>query len=307
MKRMNYNPMKLAQNVVFVFIPLLLINRADSSCPSSFECGDLGTLEFPLSNRRDCGLFMVENCTAQFPVIHFGADDGHPYTILRKLSANRFLINDEVISVHLRTSVCFGLRNLSLPLSPLASFTVTPNMTVFLCSSQLSYERNFEHYNYTNCSPFQVYYRYPSTGYPVPDNVPSDCSVIQVPVGSGRNPYNLTDLISSEYIVEWNVSEDCYECHHEGGKCLTNHMNHFHCDRDNRRRKVVIGVGNFRRRGVAYYELRGCFLYIMATEEENEQELPPIEKLIFRPILQIRRGRRRKLLLRHPDFLLHRT
>ncbi|KAK6119961.1 hypothetical protein DH2020_046288 [Rehmannia glutinosa] len=120
----------------------------DSRCPGSFQCGNLGTLEFPLSDRNGCGLFLVEDCNSGNPRIQFGADGPCP-----------------AISV-------------------------------------------------------------PVTG------IPSECSVVRVPIKANREWGDISNSLTAEYIIEWNVSDACYHCHHRGGQCLTNNMNEFHCDRD---------------------------------------------------------------------------
>ncbi|GFP85383.1 probable serine/threonine-protein kinase at1g18390 [Phtheirospermum japonicum] len=210
-------------------------DRADSRCPASFECGGLGTLEFPLSDRPGCGLFLIENCT-EYPVIQFEAG-GHWYGVLGKISTNRFFVFDRLLDEYLNLGSCLALRNLSLPaVSASATLTVTPNLTMFTCligsTNTETIQDYFENYNRRNCSPFDVYYRYPETSSDVPvTDIPSDCSMVQVPINSSRDSTNLLNLLTPEYVIEWNVSEDCYNCHHSGGKCLTNSMNIFHCER----------------------------------------------------------------------------
>ncbi|KAK6157643.1 hypothetical protein DH2020_011891 [Rehmannia glutinosa] len=131
---------------------------ADSRCPGSFQCGNLGTLEFPLSDRNGCGLFLVEDCNSGNPRIQFGADGPCP-----------------AISV-------------------------------------------------------------PVTG------IPSECSVVRVPIKANREWGDISNSLTAEYIIEWNVSDACYHCHHRGGQCLTNNMNEFHCDREKSRLALIIST-----------------------------------------------------------------
>ncbi|KAK6157645.1 hypothetical protein DH2020_011893 [Rehmannia glutinosa] len=132
----------------------------DSRCPGSFQCGNLGTLEFPLSDRNGCGLFLVEDCNSGNPRIQFGADGPCP-----------------AISV-------------------------------------------------------------PVTG------IPSECSVVRVPIKANREWGDISNSLTAEYIIEWNVSDACYHCHHRGGQCLTNNMNEFHCDREKSRLALIISTNH---------------------------------------------------------------
>ncbi|KAL3631351.1 hypothetical protein CASFOL_024335 [Castilleja foliolosa] len=79
--------------------PSLIINPADSTnCPSSFECVDLGTLEFPFSDQPGCGLFMLANCSTD-PEIQFEAG-GHWYGVTVSFipnGPNRLLIVDHLL------------------------------------------------------------------------------------------------------------------------------------------------------------------------------------------------------------------
>ncbi|KAK6119972.1 hypothetical protein DH2020_046281 [Rehmannia glutinosa] len=207
---------------------------ADSRCPGSFQCGNLGTLEFPLSDRNGCGLFLVEDCNSGNPRIQFGAD-GPWYNIIQKMSTNKFLILDQILHEQLSAHFCFGLRNLTLPVSPSTSFSVSPNLTVFACINQtysegLQLQDYFENYNHTICSPLSVFYTSPAISVPV-TGIPSECSVVRVPIKANREWGDISNSLTAEYIIEWNVSDACYHCHHRGGQCLTNNMNEFHCDR----------------------------------------------------------------------------
>ncbi|GFP85379.1 probable serine/threonine-protein kinase at1g18390 [Phtheirospermum japonicum] len=234
--------------IFFQFLLLLLlrlINPADSNsnCPKSFPCGNLGTLEFPLSNQTGCGLFMVQNCDTQTPTIELGAD-GYQYNFLANKSANQLLVSDPYLQYHLNTHFCLGVRNLTLPPvgSPSVTLTILPNITLFACINQTynsdAIKNRFQNYKYTNCSPWDVYYKNPATRVPV-TNLPMDCTVLQVPINSTRNPGSaLPNLLSHQFIVEWNVTQGCYECHRGGGQCLSVYCVIWQCKR---RKKQAAG------------------------------------------------------------------
>ncbi|KAL7090967.1 hypothetical protein ACP275_12G075900 [Erythranthe tilingii] len=223
-----------------------IITPAVSKCPKSYQCGSLGSLQFPLSNSRGCGLFTVEGCDSVNPTVQL-EPGGQVYSISRNISTNSLLIKDHTLQSLLDSNSCFALKNVSLPKSPSISFSVSPNLTVFACINQ-NYIRDGEifpeNYRSYNCSSlFTVYY-----GFPTPQvaPVPSDCQVIQLPVKSNYDQYsldNVFDLLTSEYILEWNLSEQCSECHREGGQCLTNNIGEFECKRESKRIIDLLKIG----------------------------------------------------------------
>ncbi|GFP85381.1 hypothetical protein PHJA_000681800 [Phtheirospermum japonicum] len=241
--------MTLAQNLIisfqfFIFLLLHLIYPADSNCPKSFQCGNLGTLEFPFSNQTGCGLFMVQNCDTGNTTIQFGAD-GYQYNFLANNSTNQLLVSDPYLRTHLNTHLCLGIKNLTLPPSPSpsATLTVLPNITLLACinqsSNSVSIQNRFQNYKYANCSPWDVYYKSPATSVSA-TGMPLDCTLVQVPINSTRNPGSaLPDLLSHQFIIEWHVTEDCYECHRGGGQCLSNSTNQFQCDIGEKNNRLV--------------------------------------------------------------------
>ncbi|GER44417.1 wall-associated kinase [Striga asiatica] len=89
------------------------------------------------------------------------------------------------------------------------------------------------------------------------------CSVIHVLLNSTRNANNLMDLLSDEFFIEWNVYKDC---HNGGGKCLTNHMIHYHCYRDdNRRRVLTISIAS----GGGFLLVMSFALYILCQRRKK--------------------------------------
>ncbi|EYU40782.1 hypothetical protein MIMGU_mgv1a020244mg [Erythranthe guttata] len=208
-----------------------IITSAVSNCPKSFECGSLGSLQFPLSNSTGCGLFTVDDCDSDNPTVQL-EPGGQVFNISRNISTNSFLIKDHTLQVQLDNMSCFAFRNVSLPKSPSISFSVSSNLTMFACVNP-NYIHDGEifpenHRSY-DCTLFIVYYGFPTAEV---SPVPSDCQVIQLPVKPNYDQSSLENvfgLLTSEYILEWNVSENCSECHRGGGQCLTNNIGEFEC------------------------------------------------------------------------------
>ncbi|KAL7132453.1 hypothetical protein ABFS83_12G075100 [Erythranthe nasuta] len=220
--------------LLFFLFHSSIITSAVSKCPKSFECGSLGSLQFPLSNSPGCGLFTVDGCDSVKPTIQLESG-GQVYSISRNISTNSFLIKDHTLQGQLINRSCFAFRNVSLPKYPSISFSVSPSRIVFACVNP-NYIRDGEifpeNYRSHNCSLFTVYYGFPTPQ--VAPRVPSDCQVMQLPVKSNYNQSsldNLFDMLTSEYILEWNLSQQCSECHRGGGQCLTNNIGEFECKR----------------------------------------------------------------------------
>lgn len=218
---------------------LALLDAVYSNCPKSFHCGHLGTLEFPFSNSSNsgCGLVAIDGCDSGTPAIKFG-DEDLPYcvNISQKISTNKFLVTDSRLQFHLNTNSCFSFRNRPLPQSASLFITVSPNLTMFTCYNEFSSPQRpdyFQHYQSHNCTLSTVYYRLPDVAKGNSTPLPPECSMIQLPIRPGirdsPHPLGVFDVLTAQYTLEWNVSEDCYRCHHGGGKCLSNSKGGFHC------------------------------------------------------------------------------
>ncbi|KAG8366654.1 hypothetical protein BUALT_Bualt17G0102100 [Buddleja alternifolia] len=187
---------------------------------------------------------MVDNCDSEFPPqIQFDVR-GYKYEIQHNLSTNRFMLRDYVLQSHLISRSCASFENLSLPKSPFASFAIPHNLTLFRCENR-SYSERIQAYfgNYSNqtCNSFTVYYRNLET-VGGGGSIPPECSVIELPRSGTPQSDELFGLLSAEFIVEWNVSADCSQCHERGGQCLTNNMNQFRCKREKSRLKLILAT-----------------------------------------------------------------
>ncbi|KAL3830875.1 hypothetical protein ACJIZ3_019677 [Penstemon smallii] len=212
---------------------------AYSKCHKPFRCGNLGTLEFPLSNMQpECGLFMVNCSSPSIPKIQFSSG-GIWYEIHKKLSTNQLVIIDPFLKLQLfdQNRNCLSLHNMSLPKSSSISLTlISPNITLFKCNNEPYNEeirQRFDPYNYEHetCPSYTVYYRNPRNASLTNEiDVPSQCSVIQMPVNLHQlDSGDLFRLLTAEFIIEWNFSDDCSKCYNGGGLCTDDEMNSFHC------------------------------------------------------------------------------
>lgn len=213
---------------------LLLLLKADSNCPKSFQCGDF-SLQFPLTDIKNpsCGLITVDGCDDEYlnPAIHLG---GLQYTILANNSSNKFLVRNIQLQVQLNNRSCFSFTNQSLLQSPSISFSFSPNLTLFPCESDNKprLQEFFQDYVSTDCGRYIVYYKIATTDDHafVENNIPRGCYLVKLPVKSSyQDSGDLFDMLTAEFTLEWNVHEECYECYHGGGQCLTDNDNRFYC------------------------------------------------------------------------------
>ncbi|PIN13377.1 Serine/threonine protein kinase [Handroanthus impetiginosus] len=207
----------------------------ESKCQNSFNCSNLGSLEFPLSNDPNCGLFLV-NCASSVPTIQF-EPERPPYFILQKLSTNKFTVLDEFLLRHLRdrAAICFAFGNSSIPHSPFSSFAMSPALTIFSCSNFIDHDDKqkvqdyFKSYrNYTDCEVFTLYYIDQHNN--VPTDVPRFCSIVQIPRKPVPSSGDLLQQFSPEFDLEWHVSPECLSCHRKGRKCAVSKDNGIHCE-----------------------------------------------------------------------------
>ncbi|CAN4121814.1 unnamed protein product [Withania somnifera] len=236
------------------FICFLLIcylgqakGRHDSICPKSFSCGNLTDLSFPFSlfTQPDCGIMPMSGCAAkQHPRIQL-VPGGDWYYAIRKTYSYTVQLEDPKLQTTLSRHTCQAFnKSISLPDSPSISFKLLPvNVANFFkCNSTSSNNSNISqkikdrfdgYYSYNGCDGFNIYSKLDGVAddYTLEDNLTADCSLIILPYYPPPIGYvdNLVNFLSHEFLVEWKLSDDCYECHYGGGQCKTDKNNNFHC------------------------------------------------------------------------------
>ncbi|KAK4720493.1 hypothetical protein R3W88_010726 [Solanum pinnatisectum] len=218
----------------------------NSSCVDKFECGNLGNVSFPfsVSSQPDCGLYSIDCDVTPNPTIRLGEN---VYSVVGRRFSDGFRVSDHRLEYLLARNSCETFdRSISFPNSPSISFRITErNVTLFRCNNNLDINRSMsDHYfreylNYTKCSGFTIYYKYPGRGRKdssdAPEgDIPDNCSPIQLPITwntSQSNDQNssLFDLLTANFAIQWSLSDDCSKCYYQGGRCLTDSNNRFHC------------------------------------------------------------------------------
>ncbi|CAL5399783.1 unnamed protein product [Camellia sinensis] len=164
------------------------------------------------------------------------------------------LLNDEAIEVSdkqlgklISSNSCDIFSNLTLPRRHLISFTIFPNLTLFKCINTSSRELHLQtndHFqgihSYGGCPGYTVYYKCPNHHVPTPSNLLRDCEVIQLPMVppiTYRNASDLFSLLTDGFTIGLHVSNECRECHLNGGQC---HGPTFRCIMDEKQDIQVI-------------------------------------------------------------------
>ncbi|XP_016459145.1 LEAF RUST 10 DISEASE-RESISTANCE LOCUS RECEPTOR-LIKE PROTEIN KINASE-like 1.1 [Nicotiana tabacum] len=256
----------------FLFLCCLLIfnlpqlqGNSKSNCTEEFECGNLGVMKFPFTNSSnpECGIYKFDCQAKPYPKIELGK---HKYDALVRKS-DFFLLSDSELQKYLENKSCKSFnKKFSFPNSPLISFQIIPNLTLYRCNHSQdimqkktdAFFHDFE--NYSKCKDFNVYYHHPNetlgnSSHKISGKLPDHCSIIQLPIPlpTPSKPYasDLFELLSSNILLEWELSNDCHHCLDKGGKCLIGRDHKFHCSKGKKEKSklrmilaaVFIGVG----------------------------------------------------------------
>ncbi|KAJ8548273.1 hypothetical protein K7X08_030742 [Anisodus acutangulus] len=225
--------------------------NSKSNCTDEFECGSLGVMKFPFTNSSNpkCGLYKFDCLAKPYPKFELG---GHKYDALVK-KGDFFLLSDPELQKHLDNKNCNSFNTkFSFPNSPLISFQIVPNLTLYRCKHSHnntiqnqkttdSFFRDFERYN--KCEDFNVYYRHPkislgNTSAKIYGILPKHCSLVQLPIplptSSKSHSSDLFELLTSSILLDWELSKDCHYCLDKGGKCLIADEHKFRCSKGER-------------------------------------------------------------------------
>lgn len=229
-------------STLFFLSYLSLLNSAKAGepiCPSSFPCTDLASFTFPFYSSTDkrCGLCKL-NCENSNPTVQLG-EKGQSYVVKRWLQSDELVVYDQTFQHLLNSKSCDVFSSISFPNYPSLSFTMSNNITLLKCPKVSEFssitENNFSgYYSYKECNEYNLYYRYPTTLDANLVNPVAGCSVIQLPMPlpdlhpERKNGSDLFKLLSAEFPLQFDVSDDCSMCHDKGGYCQ-NRKQKFHC------------------------------------------------------------------------------
>ncbi|KAH0678018.1 hypothetical protein KY285_025819 [Solanum tuberosum] len=143
----------------------------------------------------------------------------------------------------------FNRNFFSFPNSPLISFQIVPNLTLYRCKhshdntiqkTNDSFFKDFD--RYTECEGFNVYYHHPNkiilgnTSAKISGKLPEHCSLVQLPIPlptpSKSYAGGLFELLTSSALLNWELSKNCLECFDKGGKCSVGGEHEYSCFKD---------------------------------------------------------------------------
>ncbi|KAK2458724.1 LEAF RUST 10 DISEASE-RESISTANCE LOCUS RECEPTOR-LIKE PROTEIN KINASE 2.5 [Trifolium repens] len=239
---------------------MLQVSAQDGRCPTSFSCGYLGNITFPftVTESPHCGILAISDCDhngiAYPKTIQLGKRPSNRSFIVTYVDRDTITVRDDAKQEKLKLKDCQVFNNFTVPpTSPLASFYIKYNITMFKCNHthNITLHGNFSFYKYTNCSGYNLYYDLLNSvrprGFKVPSSL-AQCTQCQVATRDfpTADPF---EFVSPEISIEVQLSDDCNKClRHQGGQCQLDNHGKFYCDQGSKTRNwpvkiLVLGVG----------------------------------------------------------------
>ncbi|XP_058184727.1 LEAF RUST 10 DISEASE-RESISTANCE LOCUS RECEPTOR-LIKE PROTEIN KINASE-like 1.1 isoform X2 [Rhododendron vialii] len=210
----------------------LLVLHSFGFCPPSFNCsGPLDPIKIPHTNSL-YGLCTV-SCDEPDPKVIW---KGIPYPVSNTTPGTK-KINDPALETLIQSNSCdFSSYIPTFYDTSSVSFTIlSPNLTIFKCDSsspelqRKAYEYFHENHNtYEGCEGggYTVYYSHPNDQVdqdPTRGSHLPNCHRFQLPSveEEGDPPSDLFSLLTSDFFVEYHLSDECLKCRDDdGGLCL---------------------------------------------------------------------------------------
>ncbi|KAK7357762.1 hypothetical protein VNO80_17058 [Phaseolus coccineus] len=231
----------LFKSLIVYFSQLLLIVSAHQTgkCPPSLDCGLLGQIQFPFTTTEQphCGLLAIHGCQhdpSAPKTLQLGTSTTSTSYSVLKVEPRTIVFADDEQERYLRNKSCKAFsKNVTLPhTSPLASFRIKYNISIFRCNHSLKPSLPNYFHNYPNCSPeYDIFYAHPNTlsytGFQWPSSL-APCSAIQLPLEGvpSEDPFQ---FLTGNIVVEVQLSHECERCLDGKGQCLLDTKGEFNC------------------------------------------------------------------------------
>ncbi|XP_050877932.1 serine/threonine-protein kinase KIN2 [Lathyrus oleraceus] len=209
-----------------------------SNCPPSFTCGNRGIFRYPFTKAEqpDCGLIFIYGCGGSYysPKLIQLEKNAKNTELTAVIDQNTITLSDPDFYKRLQHNVCDTLNhNYTLPPpSPLVSFYINYNVTLFQCNHSHNFNPPSEYFKY-NCPSFDIYYdrkQHSNVTKEKARSFFSSCSLLQFPSKDLTDTENILSFVSGQMVVKIVLSADCEECcNHRGGQCRLNANNKFYC------------------------------------------------------------------------------
>ncbi|CAK8574024.1 unnamed protein product [Lathyrus sativus] len=245
-----------------LFCHLMLIlssghgSRYQSNCPPSFTCGNRGIFRHPFttSEQPECGFIFIHGCNGSYYSPKWIQLEKNAKTteLTAVIDQNTITLSDPDFYQRLQYNVCDTLNhNYTLPPpSPLVSFYINYNVTLFQCNNSRNLNPPSHYFKY-NCSSYIIYYdrkQHSNVTKEKAHSFFSSCSLLQFPSKDLTDTKNILSFVSGQMVVKIVLSADCEECcNHRRGRCRLNANNKFYCHYEpkNKRQyfKLLLGLG----------------------------------------------------------------
>lgn len=218
-----FSPLIFKTLIIFLSQLLLLVSaQDDGKCSPSFNCGYLGLIKFPFTTTKQphCGLLAIHDCEQHYQhaprTVQLSNSTSKQYTVLQ-IEPRTIIITDDEQDHYLRNKSCKTFSN-NFTLhhnTPLASFYIKYNITIFRCNHSLRGSLHEGFNKYSNCShQYHIYYGYPNTETPLDSKWPrslAPCSTIQLAT-QATSTVDPFQFLSGNIAIEVQLTDDCERC-----------------------------------------------------------------------------------------------
>ncbi|XP_047150028.1 putative receptor-like protein kinase At3g46340, partial [Vigna umbellata] len=186
--------------------------------------------------------------SSSVPVMDMGTKVVHTpllVAILGNIQQDGILISDEDLHRRLQNNICDTLNN-SYSLqshSPLYSYYVKYNVTLFRCKHDLNMKPPPHYFNHS-CTEYGYDIYYDSLSLPRNDEAHklfSSCSVLHLAKKDKADTTDILSFLSAQMTVQIVLSKDCDECYNlREGQCLLDRDHQFYCHKEKSRKKMPV-------------------------------------------------------------------
>ncbi|KAI8539058.1 hypothetical protein RHMOL_Rhmol09G0151900 [Rhododendron molle] len=235
--------------LAFFLVLHLVVIHSSGSCPSSSD-----DCVRPLDPTKSA---FTNNTHYLYGLCNVSCDEPDPKVIWGGRAYNVSNTTPGTIKIHdpaLKTNKCdFS----SFPFyTPSVFFTISHNLSILKCDPRSPKLQREDYEYFHECEgEYMVYYSYPNDQVQDPllgSHLPN-CQFFQLPsVEDGENPSDLFSLLTSDFSVEYHLSDECLTCRNyhnddrgrndDPGLCLPDPLES-HCPKGSKRLALIFGSG----------------------------------------------------------------
>ncbi|KAK7338498.1 hypothetical protein VNO77_19109 [Canavalia gladiata] len=232
---------KVMNHMFLILFLSTLVSVANGKCPPSFDCGNLGTMQFPYSDTKhpQCGLLVVHGCEDRDPdAVKTIKNKGKWFYVTRDENTGGIVFRDNEFRELLLSGRCgaFDKNYTSDNTSPFFSFEFI-NVTLFRCDRTLNLTTPLT-FNKSTVCPDDIFYDAANIGSNSNDfnRYFKSCAMVRLPIrdaGLVPDPTKLFDYVSADIPIQVHVSPACSSCYNsKGGQCQLDNQGKFFCQQE---------------------------------------------------------------------------